>query len=63
VAHQALGAGKGTPLGAVPNDFAPGGAVDPFAGVEINEQQARARIGGEIAQRIEHLVAGEIRHG
>jgi hypothetical protein len=58
--HYPLGPGELRGLVSVPDHFGSAGELEGRAGLEVQEQQARARIGRQVAERVEHRVAGVV---
>jgi hypothetical protein len=60
-ADETLGANECASLIAIPGDFCAAGKIQKITGFKIDEQQSRHWIDSDIADRIEMVVAGEIR--
>ena len=59
--QQAFSPHKSIQLGAIENNLCISRNVEQVAGFKVDEEQARAWIQHDVAERIEEAVAGEIR--
>ena len=62
-AQQPLGAFERLELRAVPQHFGVARQVQQIAALVVDEEQPRARIQAQVAERVEEAVAGEVGHG